>query len=42
MNTLAKRFVHIAAWLALALTPAASRAADGSPSSRLRAPAWPL
>ena len=30
MNNLAKRFVHITAWLALALTPAASRAADGS------------
>jgi len=30
MNTLAKRFSHIAAWLALALAPAASRAADGS------------
>ena len=30
MNTLAKRFAHIAAWLALALAPAASRAADGS------------
>lgn len=30
MNKLAKRFVHIAAWLAIALAPAASRAADGS------------
>src|ERR1700731_1778297 len=30
MNNLAKRFIQIAAWLALALTPAASRAADGS------------
>jgi protein-disulfide isomerase len=30
MNNLAKRFVHIAAWLAFALIPAASRAADGS------------
>jgi hypothetical protein len=30
MNTLAKRFIHIAATLALALAPAASRAADGS------------
>jgi protein-disulfide isomerase len=30
MNNLAKRFVHITAWLALTLAPAASRAADGS------------
>jgi protein-disulfide isomerase len=30
MNILAKRFIHIAAALALALAPAASRAADGS------------
>src|SRR6476660_660575 len=30
MNKLAKRFIHIAATLALALTPAASHAADGS------------
>ena len=30
MNTLAKRFIHITAWLAIALAPAASRAADGS------------
>ena len=30
MNILAKRFIHIAAGLALALVPAASRAADGS------------
>jgi protein-disulfide isomerase len=30
MNKLAKRFVYIAAWLAIALSPAASRAADGS------------
>jgi protein-disulfide isomerase len=30
MNNLAKRFIHITAWLALALAPAASRAADGS------------
>ena len=30
MNKLAKRFIHIAATLALALAPAASRAADGS------------
>ena len=30
MNTLAKRFIHIAAGLALALAPVASRAADGS------------
>jgi protein-disulfide isomerase len=30
MNKLANRFVYIAAWLAIALSPAASRAADGS------------
>ncbi len=30
MNKLAKRFVYIAAWLAIALSPAVSRAADGS------------
>jgi protein-disulfide isomerase len=30
MNILAKRFIHIAAALALTLAPAASRAADGS------------
>jgi protein-disulfide isomerase len=30
MNILANRFVYIAAWLAIALSPAASRAADGS------------
>src|ERR1700704_5562575 len=30
MDNLAKRFIHIVAWLALALAPAASRAADGS------------
>jgi len=30
MNNLAKHFIHIAAWLAIALAPAASRAADGS------------
>jgi protein-disulfide isomerase len=30
MNKLTKRFVYIAAWLAIALSPAASRAADGS------------
>jgi protein-disulfide isomerase len=30
MNNLAKRFFHIAAWLAIALAPAAVRAADGS------------
>jgi protein-disulfide isomerase len=30
MNNLAKRFVHMAAWFAIALAPIASRAADGS------------
>jgi len=30
MNNLAKRFIHITAWFAMALAPAASRAADGS------------
>src|SRR5882724_5879146 len=30
MNNLAKHFIHIATWLAIAISPAVSRAADGS------------